>query len=115
MELVGVGLKILSLTFFDYCREFLCLAIVRDPLGIPLQTLVVFALVTLDCPGFFGHFSSLQINRYDMVIALLTSLSQKLSAFLANVNLAQRDSSGIALGAQSYGRPEYLSTTQNVV
>jgi hypothetical protein len=88
MKLFGVGLKILPFTFFDYFQESLRLAILRDSLRIPRQTLVVFALVTLDCLKVFGHFSSLQINRYDMVIALLTPLSQKLSAFLANVNSA---------------------------
>jgi hypothetical protein len=64
VELASVGLKILPFTFFDYFRESLCLAIVRDPLGIPLQTLVIFALVTLDCFSFFSHFPPYQINLY---------------------------------------------------
>jgi hypothetical protein len=59
MKLASVGLKILPFTFFDQVQESLCLAILRDSLGIPLQTLVVFALVTLDCLSFFSHFPSL--------------------------------------------------------
>jgi hypothetical protein len=59
MELASVGLKILPFTFFDYFRESLRLAILRDSLGIPLQTLVVFALVTLNCFSFLSHFPSL--------------------------------------------------------
>jgi hypothetical protein len=58
MELASVWFKVLPFTFFDYFREFSRLAILRDSLRIPRQTLVVFALVTLDCFSFFGHFLS---------------------------------------------------------
>jgi hypothetical protein len=68
MESPIVGLKILPFALFHQVRELLCLAILRDSLRIPRQTRVVFALVTLNCLGFFGHFASLQINTYDMVV-----------------------------------------------
>jgi hypothetical protein len=59
MKFIGIGLKILLFTFFDYFGKPLRLAILRDSLGISRQTLVVFALVTLDCFSFFSHLPSL--------------------------------------------------------
>jgi len=57
MELSSVGLKISPFTFLYDFREFLRLAILGHSMGIPLQTFVVFALVTLDCFSFLSHFS----------------------------------------------------------
>jgi hypothetical protein len=63
MESAVVGLKISPFTFFDQVQEFLRLAIFRDSFRIARQTLVLLALVTLDCLSSFGHFPSLP-NEY---------------------------------------------------
>jgi hypothetical protein len=59
MESVIVGLEILPFAFLDHVQKLPSLAILRDSLRIPLQTLVIFALVTLDYLSFLGHSSLL--------------------------------------------------------
>jgi len=88
MELVGIGLKILSFTFLDYFRESLCLTILRDSLGILRQTLVVFALVTLDGFSFLSHFPSLpaKYTRYGHLSILTGYLETSTTPFTARID-----------------------------